>query len=66
MLIEDVPGSGKTTLARAVVERSRQRGAMAGVGHCVDVSGALPFGPVLEAACDAYFVDDREAPASYA
>src|SRR6478752_3599520 len=40
----------ETTLVRALVDRSRQAGAVAGVGHCVDVSGALPFGPVLEAA----------------
>jgi DNA-binding CsgD family transcriptional regulator len=50
LLVAGEAGIGKTTLVRALVERSRQAGAVVGVGHCVDVSGALPFGPVLEAA----------------
>ena len=50
LLVAGEAGIGKTTLVRALVDRSRQAGAVAGVGHCVDVSGALPFGPVLEAA----------------
>ena len=50
LLVAGEAGIGKTTLVRALVDRSRQAGAAAGVGHCVDVSGALPFGPVLEAA----------------
>ena len=50
LLVAGEAGIGKTTLVRAVVDRSRRAGAAAGVGHCVDVSGALPFGPVLEAA----------------
>ncbi|HEU5000822.1 MAG TPA: AAA family ATPase, partial [Lapillicoccus sp.] len=50
LLVSGDAGIGKTTLVRALVDRSRQAGAAAGVGHCVDVSGALPFGPVLEAA----------------
>ncbi len=50
LLVAGDAGIGKTTLVGAVVDRSRRAGAAAGVGHCVDVSGALPFGPVLEAA----------------
>ncbi len=50
LLVAGEAGIGKTTLVRALVDRSRRAGAAVGVGHCVDVSGALPFGPVLEAA----------------
>jgi DNA-binding CsgD family transcriptional regulator len=50
LLVAGEAGIGKSTLVRALVDRSRQAGAAAGVGHCVDVSGGLPFGPVLEAA----------------
>ena len=50
LLVAGEAGIGKTTLVRALVDRSRRAGALVGVGHCVDVSGGLPFGPVLEAA----------------
>ena len=50
LLVSGEAGIGKTTLVRALVDRSRTVGAAVGVGHCVDVSGGLPFGPVLEAA----------------
>jgi DNA-binding CsgD family transcriptional regulator len=50
LLVAGEAGIGKTTLVRALLDRSRRAGAAAGVGHCVDVSGSLPFGPVLEAA----------------
>ena len=50
LLVSGDAGIGKTTLVRAIVERARDLGAAVGVGHCVDVSGGLPFGPVLEAA----------------
>jgi DNA-binding CsgD family transcriptional regulator len=50
LLVSGDAGIGKTTLVRALVERGRVRGAAVGIGHCVDVSGGLPFGPVVEAA----------------
>ena len=50
LLVSGDAGIGKTTLVRAFVERARAVGAAVGVGHCVDVSGGLPFGPVVEAA----------------
>jgi predicted ATPase len=50
LLVSGDAGIGKTTLVRAVVERATAAGAAVGIGHCVDVSGGLPFGPVVEAA----------------
>jgi DNA-binding CsgD family transcriptional regulator len=49
LLVAGDAGIGKTTLVNALVARAEARGFAVGVGHCVDVSVGMPFGPVLEA-----------------
>jgi predicted ATPase/DNA-binding SARP family transcriptional activator len=42
------PGAGKSRLAREFARQQRQQGAEVLWGHCYELSGALPYGPLVE------------------
>ncbi|MDQ2787169.1 MAG: AAA family ATPase [Chloroflexota bacterium] len=59
VLIGGEAGIGKTTLAESLCREARERGALALVGRCYDLTETPPYGPWLE-----LFAHDRPADGS--